>query len=81
MLSEYVDTLAEKSIKFTYDEKAQAYLADKACGGKSGARDLRNTIRREVEDKIASAIISHREGEVQAIAISADDNGLVMDIL
>ena len=81
MLSEYIDTLAEKGIKLSFDEKAQEFLADKACGGKSGARDLRNTIRREVEDKIASAIISNREGAITAIALSADDNGITIDIL
>lgn len=81
MLSEYIDTLAEKGIKLSFDEKAQEFLADKACGGKSGARDLRNTIRREVEDKIASAIISNREGAITAIDLSADDNGITIDIL
>ena len=57
MLSEYVPTLEEKHIKFTYDNEACKYLSKKSCGGKSGARDLRNTIRREVEEKIANAMI------------------------
>lgn len=57
MLSEYVPTLEEKHIEFTFDDKACEYLAEKSCSGKSGARDLRNTIRREVEEKIASAMI------------------------
>ncbi len=81
MLSEYTDTLAEKSISFSFDDKVKEYLAKKSCGGKSGARDLRNTIRREVEDKIASAMITRRDGEIQAIALSADENGIIMDVL
>lgn len=81
MLGEYVDTLAEKGIKFVYDEKAQAYLAKKAFGGKSGARDLRNLIRKEVEDKIASAMVSSATGTLSAISITADDNGIVLDTL
>ena len=81
MLSEYTDTLAEKSISFSFDDKVKEYLAKKSCGGKSGARDLRNTIRREVEDKIASALITRRDGEIQAIALSADENGIIMDVL
>ena len=36
-------------------------LAEKAKGGKSGARDLRNIIRKEVEDKIAEEIIGRLE--------------------
>ena len=62
MLSEYVPTLEEKHIKFTYDNEACKYLSKKSCGGKSGARDLRNTIRREVEDAL-SAINVTSDGE------------------
>lgn len=81
MLSEYVGTLEEKGIRFSYDDKAADYLAKKSTGGKSGARDLRNTIRKDVEDKITNAIIEHREGEIAGIHLSANENGLKMDIL
>lgn len=81
MLSEYIGTLEEKGIKFSYDDKAAEYLAKKSAGGKSGARDLRNTIRKEVEDKITSAIIEHREGEIIGIHLTAGESGLKMDIL
>ena len=80
MLKEYVDTLKEKGINFTYDEKAQKYLAKKAYGGKSGARDLRNLIRREVEDKIAAAIVNSRTGGIAAINVTADDE-IRLDVL
>lgn len=81
MLSEYVGTLEEKGIRFSYDDKAADYLAKKSTGGKSGARDLRNTIRKDVEDKITNAIIEHREGDIAGIHLSADESGLKMDIL
>ena len=64
MLSEYVPTLEEKHIKFTFDEKVCQLLAEKSCNGASGARDLRNTIRREVEEKIANAMIEAGAGGV-----------------
>ena len=80
MLDEYIDSLLEKGIKFTYDEKAQNYLAEKAYGGKSGARDLRNLIRKEVEDKIASAIVDSRNNSISAINVTAD-NGIKLEIL
>ena len=44
LLDEYVPTLKEKGITFKYDDKACTALAEKAKGGKSGARDLRNII-------------------------------------
>lgn len=81
MLSEYVDTLKEKGITFTYDEKAQKLLAKKAYGGKSGARDLRNHIRKEVEDRIASAIVESRTGSLIGINVTADEDNIKLDIL
>ena len=81
MLNEYVDTLKEKGIAFTFDEKAQRFLAKKAHGGKSGARDLRNLIRKEVEDKIAEAIVESRTGTIAGINISADDEKIIMSVL
>ena len=81
MLDEYIDSLKEKGISFSYDESAQRYLAKRSYGGQSGARDLRNLIRREVEDKIANAIVDSRDGIITAIALSADDSGIVLNVL
>ena len=81
MLAEYVSTLEEKHISFTYDDKACEYLAEKSCGGKSGARDLRNTIRREVEEKIAEAMISSENGSLSAIHVTSDGEGLTVQAL
>ncbi|MEE1219531.1 MAG: ATP-dependent Clp protease ATP-binding subunit [Ruminococcus sp.] len=78
MLSEYVPTLEEKNIKFTYDDKACKYLAQKSCSGNSGARDLRNQIRREIEDKIANAMIEAGNAELSAINVSADDEKIIL---
>ena len=79
--AEYVSTLEEKHISFTYDDKACEYLAEKSCGGKSGARDLRNTIRREVEEKIAEAMISSENGSLSAIHVTSDGEGLTVQTL
>ena len=72
MLEEYVPTLEEKHIQFTFDDAACVYLAKKSCNGKSGARDLRNTIRREVEEKIAEAMIQSQTGSLSAIHVTSD---------
>lgn len=77
MLSEYVPTLEEKHIKFTFDDKACEYLAEKSCGGKSGARDLRNAIRREVEEKIASAMIES-DNDISAINVTSDGEKIIL---
>ena len=76
MLEEYVPTLEEKHIRFTFDDKACEYLAKTSCNGKSGARDLRNTIRREVEEKIAEAMIQSQDGNLEAINVSSDGESI-----
>ena len=81
MLSEYVDTLHEKGIDFRFDDKACEYLAKKSCSGRSGARDLRNLIRREVEDKITEQMIIAGEGGLSAVALSANEDGLTIEAL
>ena len=81
MLGEYVDTLKEKGIKFTFDEPSRRFLAKKAYGGKSGARDLRNLIRKEVEDKIASAIVESRNGILTAVNVSSDGEKILLETL
>lgn len=78
MLSEYVPTLEEKHIKFTFDDKACEFLAEKSCSGKSGARDLRNTIRREVEEKIASAMIESGNGNLTAMNVTSDGEKIIL---
>ena len=81
MLSEYVDTLREKGIEFRYDDAACKYLAEKSCSGSSGARDLRNLIRKEVEDKITEQMILRGEGGLAAIALSSDGDSLTVDAI
>ena len=78
MLSEYIETLAEKGIDFKFDDKACRYLAEKSCNGRSGARDLRNLIRKEVEDKITCELILAGEGTLSAISVSANENELTV---
>ena len=81
MLAEYIPTLEEKQIKFTFDEKACDYLAKKSCDGKSGARDLRNTIRREVEEKIASAMIETGTMQISAMNVTSDGEKIILETI
>ena len=73
MLDEYVASLRERGTVFTYDDRATHWLARHAVGGKSGARDLRNLIRRQVEDRIASALVENGSDMLAGISITADD--------
>ena len=82
MLDEYVGSLKERGIRLIYDDQATHYLAEHAIGGKSGARDLRNLIRRQVEDKIASLIVENYGETITGISVTADEkDGIKLDIL
>ena len=76
MLSEYVEALAEREISLEYDQEVLAWLAEKAFGGKSAARDLRNLIRKEVEEKIANVLISNYDKGVKRLKFSVENERL-----
>ena len=81
MMNEYVATLKEKGISFAFNSEACELLADKSFNGKSGARDLRNNIRRMIEDKIAMIIVEKGEVNITGIAVSAENNEIKLDVL
>ena len=58
MLEEYVQPMAEKGVTFTYTLAACAALVALCQGAKFGARDLRRTIRKQVEDPLAERFIA-----------------------
>ncbi len=91
MLGEYVDSLQEKGIRMEFDEAACALLAEISLRGKSaangagstnsGARDLRNNIRRLVEDRIAALLVERGEGSIAGVAVSAENGEIKVSAL
>ena len=81
MLDEYVSSLKEKGIALTYNQEVCAYLAEKSIHGQSGARDLRNNIRRMVEDKLAMVLVERGEGAISGVALSVQDGELRQEVL
>ncbi len=81
LLNELVSSLKEKDIEFKYTADVPKYLAAKGHGGSRGARDLRNLIRKEIEDEIANIIIDNADSYVSAIAAEIKDEKLVFSNL
>ena len=77
MLDELAEALSEKLIKVKYDEKICNYLSKKCTGKKRGARELRNAIRREIEDKIVDFIVENPEGSIKVISLSAENDVVI----
>ncbi len=73
MLDELVPSLKDKGIDMSYDESVPVYLAKEAYGSKKNARGLRDVIRRQVEEKIANAIVFNLEKQIKTIALSVEN--------
>ena len=74
MLEEYKPGMAARGIQLSWTPAALTALAKKA-GSKFGARDLRRTIRKEVEDPIAQRLV---DGEVPGqIILDAEEDTLL----
>ncbi len=72
MLDEMKEPLLEKNIKLEYDESVLEKISEASFGGKYGARDIRKYIRKNIEDKIASAIIES-SNKISLIKLTADE--------
>ncbi len=81
MLDEYVDSLKEKDIALKFTAEACDVLAQKSINGKNGARDLRNNIRRLVEDKIATVIVEQGEDKISGISVEVEDSEIVVNYI
>ncbi len=78
MLDELVEPLQNKGISFSWSEDVPAALAAKCENGTRGARDLRNAIRRNVEDKIANLIVENAESPLKSVSLSVDNNEIII---
>lgn len=72
MLDELVDGLKDKAIELVYDDSVPVYLAALAYGSKKNARGLRDAVRREVEEKLANAMVFSNEEVINKFSLSAD---------
>ncbi len=80
MLSELKNSLAERRIAFKYSDSVCDFVVENADTDKTGARELRNVIRRNIEDKIVDLIIE-REDNISGISVTAKDGKIKIDVL
>ncbi len=67
MLCELRSSLEGRGLSFTWTDAVPAYLVKKAYSTEYGARNLRRTIQKELEDPISMAIIDSFESPISAI--------------
>ena len=78
MLNELQKSLEDKGLHFTWDEDVEDYLVKKSYSATYGARNLRRTIQKELEDVMAAQIIDSYEHPVTQIHASMEDGKLVV---
>ena len=78
MLDELQKSLEDKGLHFMWDEDVEDYLVKKSYSATYGARNLRRTIQKELEDVMAAQIIDSYEHPVTQIHASVEDGKLVV---
>ncbi|MEG1633134.1 MAG: ATP-dependent Clp protease ATP-binding subunit [Oscillospiraceae bacterium] len=72
MLEEVRELMSEKRMALTWDDSVLDYLVKKSYSVTYGARNLRRTIQKDIEDAIASVIVERKRGGVSSVALSSD---------
>ena len=76
MLDELVASLADKGITFSYDDALVELLTKKSYSRTYGARNLRRTIQKELEDPMATKIIDSYENPVSQVKATAEEDAV-----
>ena len=76
MLTELRDSLKDKGYTFTWDEGLVDLLVEKSYSAAYGARNLRRTIQKELEDKMATAIIDSYDNPITQIKAVVEDGAV-----
>ncbi len=79
MLKELKDALAGRGLTLTWDDALRRHLVKLAYSVTYGARNLRRTIQKELEDPISERIIDSFEHPISAIHISVKDDVVYLD--
>ena len=80
MLKELQDSLSTRGLTLSWDDDLRQLLVKKAYSVTYGARNLRRTIQKELEDPISEAIIDSFEHPISAIRIRVEGETVKLDI-
>ncbi len=78
MLGELQQSLADRGLRLSWSEEVPPLLVKKAFSTTYGARNLRRTIQRMLEDPVSEAIIASFEKPISAISAEVDGEEIVL---
>ncbi len=80
MLKELQESLLNRGLTLSWDDDLRRLLVKKAYSVTYGARNLRRTIQKELEDPISEAIIDSFQHPISAIRIRVEGETVKLDI-
>ena len=78
MLSELQDGLKEHGISMDYDESVLDYLTEKSYSVQYGARNLRRTIEKDIENPVAERIIDSYLEPIRILHLQVEDGKIAL---
>jgi ATP-dependent Clp protease ATP-binding subunit ClpB len=80
MLQELKTSLSARGLSLTWDDSIRQLLVIKAYSVTYGARNLRRTIQRELEDPISEKIVDSFENPISVIHVTADNEEVCLQV-
>ncbi|MBE6827444.1 MAG: ATP-dependent Clp protease ATP-binding subunit [Ruminococcaceae bacterium] len=80
MLDELGQALKDRGITLEFSDNVKSLLVSKMSGDSRGARDLRNVIRRNVEDKISTYIVNNSDAVIISIKLSVEKDEIKLNV-
>ena len=81
MLKDTVKALSDKDIKIEFSKKAKDYILEKGTDIKFGARPLRRSIQRYVEDELSEMILRNQLLDGQTVNVDLQNNELKFEVI
>ncbi len=78
MLGQVTQDVKEKGMSIFFDNKAKAFLIEKGFDQKFGARPLRKTIQRHIEDELSELFLSGKIREGCTIQVTEQEGKIAM---
>ena len=76
MLKELADSLSIRGLSLSWDDALRQLLVKKAYSQVYGARNLRRTIQKELEDPISEVIIDSFDHPISSITVRVEEDGV-----
>jgi len=81
MMKDLIDSLKERNIKILFSDEVKDYLSEKGYDVKFGARPLRKTIQKEIEDPLSDMLLQGKLENVIGISVSIQEGKIFFETL